>query len=155
MNIKDIQALVAQVDSSSVTEVCLEQDNFKLQIRKNTGTVVTTAAAPTPPAAAPVAAPATPAATAPAETPAEEPQVDYAEVKSPIVGTFYSAPSPDSAPYVRVGEKVKKGQVLCIVEAMKIMNEIESEFSGTVVKTLAENGKPVEFGQTLFLVEEE
>lgn len=77
------------------------------------------------------------------------------EVKSPMVGTFYRAPSPDAAPFVEIGEHVTKGQVLCIIEAMKLMNQIESEISGTIVKILIENGKPVEFGQPLFLVKPE
>ncbi|MBI2429712.1 MAG: acetyl-CoA carboxylase biotin carboxyl carrier protein, partial [Ignavibacteriales bacterium] len=75
------------------------------------------------------------------------------EVKSPIVGTFYRAPSPDAPPYVDVGSKVKQGSVLCIVEAMKLMNEIECDIAGTIVKVNVENGKPVEYGQVLFLVE--
>ncbi|ADU66311.1 acetyl-CoA carboxylase, biotin carboxyl carrier protein [Desulfurispirillum indicum S5] len=154
MDIKDIQALVAQVDSSSVNELCIEQDSFKLQIRKLAPNV-TVAAAPVQVAAPVAAAPAPAPASAAPVSAADAPSHNYAELKSPIVGTFYSAPSPDSPPYARPGEKVKKGQVLCIVEAMKIMNEIESEFSGTIVKVLVENGKPVEFGQTLFLIEEE
>jgi acetyl-CoA carboxylase biotin carboxyl carrier protein len=101
------------------------------------------------PAAAP--APATP-------QPAQAATVDSGKtvtIKSPMVGTFYSAPSPDAAPYVSVNQKVTVGQVVCIVEAMKLMNEIESEFSGRVVKIFAENGKPVEFGQDLYLIEPE
>lgn len=103
-----------------------------------------------------VAAPAAAATTAPA-APAAATVTDemsrYVEVKSPMVGTFYAAPAPDAAPYVSLNERITTGQVVCIVEAMKLMNEIESEVSGRVVKVLAENGKPVEFGQVLFLID--
>jgi len=93
-----------------------------------------------------------------AETPAEQPAVsktvsNLKAIKSPMVGTFYSSPSPDSDPYVSVNQRINTGQVVCIVEAMKLMNEIESEYSGRIAKILIENGKPVEFGQKLFLVE--
>lgn len=110
-----------------------------------------------------VAAPApAPVPSAPAPTPQTtvEPTVadadnigNMVEIKSPMVGTFYSAPAPDADPYVSLNEKITTGQVVCIVEAMKLMNEIESEVSGRVVKILAENAKPVEFGQTLFLID--
>ncbi|MBK7140577.1 MAG: acetyl-CoA carboxylase biotin carboxyl carrier protein [bacterium] len=99
-----------------------------------------------------VAAPS-PAAVAPqAAAPAEDPS-HLVAIKSPMVGTFYSAPSPDSPPYVSLNERITVGQVVCIVEAMKLMNEIESEVTGRVTKVLAENGKPVEFGQVLFLID--
>ena len=110
----------------------------------------------------PVAAPApvimpqsasVPTPAAPAATPATS--ASAIEIKSPMVGTFYSSSSPDSPPYVSVGDKVTTGQVVCIVEAMKLMNEIEAEVSGRVVKILGQNGKPVEFGQVLFLIEPE
>ncbi|MEE8405233.1 MAG: acetyl-CoA carboxylase biotin carboxyl carrier protein [candidate division Zixibacteria bacterium] len=92
-----------------------------------------------------------------AETPAEQPAAaetvsNLKSIKSPMVGTFYSSPSPDSDPYVSVNQRINAGQVVCIVEAMKLMNEIESEYSGRIAKILIENGKPVEFGQELFLV---
>lgn len=97
-------------------------------------------------------------AQAEAETPAEQPAAaktvsNLKAIKSPMVGTFYSSPSPDSDPYVSVNQRINTGQVVCIVEAMKLMNEIESEHSGRIAKILIENGKPVEFGQKLFLVE--
>jgi acetyl-CoA carboxylase biotin carboxyl carrier protein len=94
-------------------------------------------------------APATPVAAASANGDTSR----YVEIKSPMVGTFYSAPAPDAAPYVSLNERITTGQVVCIVEAMKLMNEIESEVSGRVVKVLAENGKPVEFGQVLFQID--
>lgn len=104
---------------------------------------------------APVAVPqvAAPAAAAPVAAPAAS--TSAIEIKSPMVGTYYASSSPDSPPYVSVGDKVTSGQVICIVEAMKLMNEIEAEVSGRVVKILAQNGKPVEFGQVLFLIEPE
>jgi len=104
-------------------------------------------------------APPTAQSIAPAQSPtpatasAIEDTSRYVEVKSPMVGTFYSAPAPDAAPYVSLNERITNGQVVCIVEAMKLMNEIESEVSGRVVKVLAENGKPVEFGQVLYLID--
>ncbi|MDX1385378.1 MAG: acetyl-CoA carboxylase biotin carboxyl carrier protein [Thermoanaerobaculia bacterium] len=101
--------------------------------------------------AAPAEAVAAAAALAPA--PEAEPEPEGHVLSSPIVGTFYAAPSPDAEPYVQVGDRVKKGQVICIVEAMKLMNEIESDVSGVVVKILAENAQPVEFGEPLFCIE--
>ncbi len=94
-----------------------------------------------------------PAPAAPAETPAAEETGKLVPIKSPMVGTFYSAPSPDASAYVSLNEKISVGQVVCIVEAMKLMNEIESEVSGRVAKVLIQNGQPVEFGQTLFLID--
>jgi acetyl-CoA carboxylase biotin carboxyl carrier protein len=102
---------------------------------------------------APMAQPVAAAAAPGGVQTAVQNQKNLVEIKSPMVGTFYAAPSPDSPPYVSVNERVTVGQVVCIVEAMKLMNEIESEVSGTVVKILAENGKPVEFGQALFLID--
>ncbi|MCS6869029.1 acetyl-CoA carboxylase biotin carboxyl carrier protein, partial [Thermus sp.] len=117
-------------------------------------------AAPAPsPAPAPL--PPAPAEAAPPPAPAEPPKRERAEeacagcveVKAPIVGTFYRAPAPDAPPYVKEGDRVEKGQVLCIIEAMKLMNEIESEVSGVVKKILVQNGEPVEYGQPLFLIQ--
>ena len=99
---------------------------------------------------APAAAPAAESADA---APAEEQLPAGTQVKSPLVGTFYSSPSPDEPPFVLVGQQVKEGDTLCIIEAMKIMNEIESEFDGTITKVLAENGQAVEYGQPLFIIE--
>ncbi len=141
------------VEKSSVNEIELEEKGNKIRITKSA--VQNVMAAPqyqmamqTQPASAATPAPAA----APKPAPAAEGK-KYHEVKSPIVGTFYRAPSPDAAPYVEVGTKVKQGGVLCIVEAMKLMNEIESDIDGTIVKINVESGKPVEYGQVLFLVE--
>jgi acetyl-CoA carboxylase biotin carboxyl carrier protein len=99
--------------------------------------------------AAPAAAPAVPAA----EPPKQESKPRYLEVKSPMVGTYYGAPEPGAKPYLSVGDRISKGQILCIIEAMKIMNEIESEFDGTVKEILAQNAHPVEYGQVLFRID--
>ncbi len=151
MDLKYVKQLLEMVEKSSVNEIELEEKGNKIRITKSA--VQNVMAAPqyqmamqTQPASA-----AAPAA-APKPAPAAEGK-KYHEVKSPIVGTFYRAPSPDAAPYVEVGTKVKQGGVLCIVEAMKLMNEIESDIDGTIVKINVESGKPVEYGQVLFLVE--
>jgi acetyl-CoA carboxylase biotin carboxyl carrier protein len=107
------------------------------------------ASVPAPVAAAPVAAPASPKAEKPAAAPAGK----TVDIKSPMIGTFYRSSNPDSAPFASVGDKVTKGQVVCIIEAMKLFNEIESEVSGTIVKVMVENSSPVEYDQVLFVVE--
>ncbi|MEI7907586.1 MAG: acetyl-CoA carboxylase biotin carboxyl carrier protein [Bacteroidota bacterium] len=151
MDLKYVKQLLEMVEKSSVNEIELEEKGNKIRITKSAAQNVMAApqyqmAMQTQPASA-----AAPAA-APKPAPAAEGK-KYHEVKSPIVGTFYRAPSPDAAPYVEVGTKVKQGGVLCIVEAMKLMNEIESDIDGTIVKINVESGKPVEYGQVLFLVE--
>ncbi len=153
MDLKYVKQLLEMVEKSSVNEIELEEKGNKIRITKSA--VQNVMAAPqyqmamqTQPASAATPAPAA----APKPAPAAEGK-KYHEVKSPIVGTFYRAPSPDAAPYVEVGTKVKQGGVLCIVEAMKLMNEIESDIDGTIVKINVESGKPVEYGQVLFLVE--
>lgn len=155
MDIKNIKSLIRMVTQTDITEFELESDGEKLVIRRGTEVVTTSmpaapmpvaAPAPAAQAAAPVAAPAAPAEEAAADDGLEE-------VTSPIVGTFYRAPSPESDVYVEVGSIVEKGQTLCIVEAMKLMNEIEAEYKCKVVKILKENAQPVEFGDPLFLVE--
>lgn len=151
---EDVKKLVALVEKSDVTHIAWAKGDEKVVIRR--GGVAAPApvfhaapvAAPVPAALAPVAAPA-PAAAPKAEAKADKPGV---EVKSPFVGTFYRAPSPDSPPFVDVGHKVKKGQTLCIVEAMKLMNEIEAEADGTVAEIYVQNATPVEFGEPLFRI---
>jgi acetyl-CoA carboxylase biotin carboxyl carrier protein len=150
---EDVKKLVALVEKSDVTHFAWNRGAEKVVIRRGA-----TLAAPAPVFhAAPVAAPV-PAALAPAPglsgVAKAEPKGDKpgVEVKSPFVGTFYRAPSPDSAPFVEVGAKVKKGQTLCIVEAMKLMNEIESEVDGTVAEVYVQNATPVEFGEPLFRI---
>lgn len=154
MDLKYVRQLLEMVEKSAVNEIEIEEKGNKIRITKSAPQTVVSSpsypmamsAPPAPPAAAP-AAPQTEKAAPVAEA------KKYHEVKSPIVGTFYRSPSPDAGPYVEVGSKVKQGAVLCIVEAMKLMNEIESDVTGTIVKINVENGKPVEYGQVLFLVE--
>lgn len=152
MDIKDLKQLITIVTASDITEFEIETQEEKISIKRGSQQVVhMTAPAPVyapVPAPAPVAA--APAA-APAATAATEPAGD--KITSPIVGTFYHAPAPDADPYVQVGQVVEKGQVLCIVEAMKLMNEIEAEFRCKIVKICKDNAQPVEYGDPLFIVE--
>ena len=155
-SIEDVKKLIGLVEKTDVTHIAWTRGGEKVVIRR--GSLAPVAAAPVPvvhaaPVAAPVlavpaAAPA-PRAEAKAEAKADLPGT---YVSSPFVGTFYRAPSPDAAPFTDVGAKVKKGQVLCIVEAMKLMNEIEAEVDGTVAEILVQNATPVEFGEKLFRI---
>lgn len=155
MDLEYIKQVLELIENSSVNEIELEEEGKKIRITKS----APQHSAPMylPPVQHQVMMPApepTPASSAPAvETAPVAESKKYHEIKSPIVGTFYRAPSPDAPPYVDVGSKVKQGTVLCIVEAMKLMNEIESDIAGTIVKINVENGKPVEYGQVLFLIE--
>jgi len=155
MDIKDLKLLIKAVTETDITEFELESGEERVYLKRgHEPQVVQYQAAPAPvyasaPQAAPLAAAAAPiAAAAPAV--AEE---KGERITSPIVGTFYRAPAPDAAPFVEVGQVVEKGQVLCIVEAMKLMNEIEAEFKCKIVKISRENAEPVEYGDTLFVVE--
>ena len=162
MKVEQVLELVKAVSDSELTEFKYEEDGVKLSLKKTSDKIVQVQA-PAAPVAAPVIAPAVmPAAPVPAAASAapanEEPGTAEAAapagnvVKSPLVGTFYAAPAEDAEPYVKVGDSVKEGQVLAIVEAMKLMNEIESDFTGTVKEILVENGQGVEFGQALFVI---
>ena len=144
---------------SELTEFAVEEEGFKLKIRRglNGLPIVSTSRGSNPPfalseagtaPAAPAPAPAAPLAAAPGGPAAEEAGVTY--VKSPMVGTFYRAASPESKPFTDVGSKIEENSLVCIIEAMKIMNEIQAETKGTVVEVLVENGQPVEYGQRLF-----
>ena len=154
MDLDLIKKLVKMVDSSGVTDLEIEESGFKIKIAKKIRTtqVVSQTAAPNI-----IAQPAsqTPVSGESSKQKEETVQANtnLHEIKSPIVGTFYRAPAPDSDSYVQVGSDVSPGSVLCIVEAMKLMNEIESDVSGKIVKILVENGKPVEYNQPLFLIE--
>jgi acetyl-CoA carboxylase biotin carboxyl carrier protein len=154
MDIKQIQDLIRFVSKSGVNEVAIEQKDFKITI-KTTGeqTVVHHATLPLPAAAAPApAAVAAPAAAPVAAAPAADTS-NYITIKSPMIGTFYRSSSPDKPLFVNVGDEIKSGSVVCIIEAMKLFNEIESEVSGRIVKILVDNASPVEYDQPLFLVE--
>ncbi len=166
MDLKLIKNLLNLISKSEVNEVTIEEGDFKIRIKKQADQIAggqTPIYMPVPAPAATTAA-AVPAPTLPAgETSAENPQADPQEagksggrhviIHSPIVGTFYRSPSPDTAPFVTEGDTIGKGDTLCIVEAMKIMNEIESEYSGKIVRILVEDNQPVEFDQPLFEIE--
>ena len=149
MELEHILKIIDKVSESGVTSFYYEEGNLKLSVKKKEKQVV--AAAPVQMAALPAETVSVPLA-APA-APSQEAALPAGNmVESPLVGTFYNAPSPDAEPYVKVGDTVKKGQVLAIVEAMKLMNEIESEFDGTVEKILVSNEEVVEYGQPLFVI---
>ncbi|QNL50077.1 acetyl-CoA carboxylase biotin carboxyl carrier protein [Olivibacter sp. SDN3] len=161
MDIKQIQDLIKFVAKSGVNEVAIEEKDFKITIKTNQEPTYVTATVPGQPLVQAAAqAPAQVTAvnpppveqTAPAKTAADE-TAKYITIKSPMIGTFYRSSSPDKAAFVNVGDEVKSGQVVCIVEAMKLFNEIESEISGKVVKVLVDNAQPVEYDQPLFLVD--
>lgn len=158
MDIKEIQNLIKFVAKSGASEVKLEMEDVKITIKTGTGKTETTivqaapmaampqAAAPAPVAAAPAAEPAAPAA-------ASNDEDKYIVVKSPIIGTFYRKPAPDKPNFVEVGSDINTGDTVCVIEAMKLFNEIESEVSGKIVKVLVDDSSPVEFDQPLFLVD--
>lgn len=143
---KDIQELLQAFDASHVTELTLESGDFKLSFKKDAGPAPH-AAPVAPTIAVPAVAPA-PAAPEPAAPPRRG-----LTINAPMVGTFYRAPSPDAPPFADVGEVVKPGQTVCIIEAMKLMNELETEVGGRVARFLVENGEPVEYGQPLIELE--
>jgi len=154
MDIKDLKVLIKMITETDITEFEMDNSDEKVVIRRGPKTEYVTVATPapqvfsTPQQQTPVAA-ATSAEAVFAGAPVETGEI----VNSPIVGTFYRAPAPDAASYVEVGQIVEKGQVLCIVEAMKLMNEIEAEYRCKIVKICKENAQPVEFGDALFVVE--
>lgn len=158
MDLKEIQNLIKFVSKSGVNEVKLEAKDFKITIKTGANTSETTIVHQAPMAAMPqvaVAAVPVPVTSAPVETatPAVEESSHLLEVTSPIIGTFYRRPSPDKSNFVEVGDTIQVGSVVCIIEAMKLFNEIESEISGKIVKVLVDESSPVEFGQPLFLVD--
>ena len=159
MDIREIQNLIKFVAKSGATEVKLEMDDFKITIKTTeAGAAETTYVqhvpmqAAAPQVAVPQAvAPATPVAVT--EAPAADENAKYITIKSPMIGTFYRSASPEKPMFVNVGDEVSTGKVVCIIEAMKLFNEIESEVSGRIVKILVDNASPVEYDQPLFLVE--
>ncbi len=153
MDLKDIKAIIDLMKKNSISEFEMEKQDFKIRLKRglNGGTPVS-ALDDLPPAVA-VAAPATaPGLPLPAAAVPPPPATGEVEIKSPMIGTFYRAPSPEAASYVEVGSDVNPDTVVCIIEAMKVMNEIKAEVKGVVTQVLVENGKPVEFGQPLFKV---
>ena len=163
MDIKEIQSLIKFVAKSGASEVKLEMEDVKITIRTGSSTnapettivqQIPMAQAPAVPVAPQVAAtPEAPAPTKTAEPATESDDSKYITIKSPIIGTFYRKPSPDKPPFVEVGSTISEGDVLCVIEAMKLFNDIESEVSGKIVKVLVDDSSPVEFDQPLFLVD--
>jgi acetyl-CoA carboxylase biotin carboxyl carrier protein len=159
MEYKQIQELIKTINKSNISELSIEEKDFKITIKQEQITVepqyIMTAPAAMPVAAPAMAAPApaaAPAAAAPSPAPAAA-SANQITVKSPMIGTFYRSAGPDKAPFVNVGDEIKAGQVVCIIEAMKLFNEIESEVSGRIVKVLVDDASPVEYDQALFIVE--
>lgn len=172
MNFKEIQELIKLIQKSNLTEFKIKEGEFELSIRTEkyqSGKAPQYLAPATQPVlqvpapSAPAPAPAAPLAPAPqakapdqspeAEKPASSGSGEYLAIKSPMVGTFYRSPTPEKPAYVKVGDLVEKGDVVCIVEAMKLFNEIESEFSGRIVKVMVEDAQPVEYDQVLYLID--
>lgn len=157
LELQEIKRLIEMIERSPITEFELVDKDLRIRISKNgkESAPVQVMAAPAAAAVAPalVTPPAMPDGQTAVAPPAPARAVSFAEVKSPMVGTMYRAPAPDAEPYVRVGDKVEPGKVLCIVEAMKLMNELESEVSGRIVEICVENAQPVEFGQVLFRID--
>ena len=146
MSIEEIRELIQLLSDTGIAELEVQRGDNRVRIRKSFG-VETTAVLP-PESPAPAAAPPAPALKA--ETPPAKPEPQLFYAKSPIVGTFYEAASPDTPPFVRIGEHVTPGKVLCIIESMKLMNEIEADVAGIVESKLVQNGQPVEYGEALF-----
>lgn len=166
MKPKEIQELIDFIAHSGLDEVNIETENFKLSVKKNAGTVRNLTENPIPqtPIILPLSQPvglSTPAVQSPqpsvqtpaATKPASADEGNYITVKSPMIGTFYRTPNPDAPNFVSVGDTISPGQTVCIIEAMKLFNEIESEVSGKILKILVENATPVEYDQPLFLVD--
>lgn len=171
MNLNEIQDLIKFVSKSGVTEVEIEKKDFKITIKSETNpkrrrgvnevdslvqqmpmAMPQMQAMAMPQMQAPAAAPA-PAATAPAPAAEAEKNSNHIEIKSPMIGTFYRKPSPDKPAFIEVGDMVQKGDVVCIIEAMKLFNEIEAEVSGKLVKVLVDENSPVEYDQALFIID--
>lgn len=156
MEFKQIQELLKAVNKSTISELSIKDGDFEITIKQATTEALAMPVAQYAPIAAPMAAPApAPVAAAPAApaAPAAAPSANEKVIKSPMIGTFYRSSAPDKPPFVGVGDDIKAGDVVCIVEAMKLFNEIESEVSGKIVKVLVDDGTPVEYDQPLFIVE--
>jgi acetyl-CoA carboxylase biotin carboxyl carrier protein len=157
INVEQLKQILDLVREHDLSELEIEQEGLRVKVRKDAAGLVLhpvgSAAAPTAARPAGPAAPAVPAATSPAPPPGDaESDIELAVVKSPIVGTFYRSPEPGAPSFVEIGTSVKKGQVLCIIEAMKLMNEIDSEYDGEIVNIYVESGQPVQYGERLFAI---
>ncbi len=158
INFQELRELLGTISQTDITELVLKNDDFELTVRKEKGVIAVPQATtvspqivetvPATPAAMPVTAPATPEAPS---TPAVDDK-KWVDITSPMVGTFYAAPAPDEDPFVSVGDRINKGDTVCIIEAMKLMNEIEAEVTGQIMEIAVQNGEPVEFGQVLMRV---
>ncbi|TDN38018.1 acetyl-CoA carboxylase biotin carboxyl carrier protein [Hymenobacter sp. UV11] len=155
MKAKELQELLDFIAKSGLNKVNIETEEFKISVQRepNTKQVVSMSAAPAAPAPQPVAAPTIAAAPTPPAAAEPASTASYTPLKSPMIGTFYRSSGPDSPVFAQVGDMVEKGQVICIIEAMKLFNEIEAEQAGRIVKVLVENATPVEYDQPLFLIE--
>lgn len=156
IDLEFLEKLIRSIDTSGIDSVEIERGGTRIRVSKTPPVQAVPAAyaappapapAPAPPSAAPASAPGAPAAAA-----AAEPDPGWTEIRSPMVGTFYRAPAPDAPAYAEVGTRVGVGDTLCIIEAMKLMNELEAEVAGTVAQVCVENGEPVEYGQVLFRI---
>ena len=152
MDLKDIKAIIDLMRKNAVTEFELEKEGFKIRLKRGGSAAAPAASADDPPVAMYAPPPIAPAAAPAPIAPPPMPASNEVEIKSPMIGTFYRAPSPESAPYVEVGTEVNPETVVCIIEAMKVMNEIKAEAKGVVTQVMVENAKPVEFGQPLFKI---
>lgn len=153
MDIRSIRKLIEIVEESNIAEIEIKEGEHTVRITRNKEPIYMPAQQMAMPQATMNEQVQVAPAAASAAAPTEPAQVSGHQIESPMVGTFYAAPSPDSPPFVQIGQKVSQGDTLCIIEAMKIMNPIESEVSGTVKQILVQNGEPVEFGQNLFVIE--
>lgn len=161
INFQELRDLLGAISQTDITELSLKNDDFELTIRKDKGVVSVPQIVTASPSIAETVAPAVAAAPntinpAPAPEPPSAPKVDdkkWVDITSPMVGTFYAAPAPDEDPFASVGDRINKGDTVCIIEAMKLMNEIEGEVAGQIMEISVQNGEPVEFGQVLMRVD--
>ena len=154
MDIRKVKKLIELLDESGIAEIEITEGEESVRISRYSSSAAPAAAPVSAPAPAPAPAPAAPAAEAPAPAPAEAKEEDGYEVTAPMVGTFYAASSPGAAPYVQVGDRVNEGDTLCIIEAMKMMNQIEADVAGIVKSIRIQNGEPVEYGQVLYVIDQ-
>ena len=158
LDLNELRELLEAIDQTDIAELTLKSADFELTLRRGVrpAEVVAVSTAPAiAPSPVPTLEPAEPAVTSPTPSPPPPPPSNdrrFAEITSPMVGTFYRAPSPDDPPFVDVGDRIRKGQTVCIIEAMKLMNELETEVAGEIVEILVQNGEPVEYGQLLMRV---
>lgn len=148
MNTKDIEQLIELLEKSSISEIVVSRWGKKIRVSRHSGNMLVQSSGVNTPASLPAVEPLAEVSSAEEET-----ALQGVAIKSPMVGTFYRSPSPEVDPFVKVGDQVKKGDTLCIIEAMKIMNEVEAEISGVILDIKMDNAQPVEYGQILFLIE--